>query len=306
MELSGQNYRSLSAILLWGSFGGVCSAAAYFLLQWIWDHYLPCAAVHYSLYYHTQVTALFALIFVILGFFAGTLFCSGKNSREIRIGMISGICTALVFMAIIAFQNLVLGSADFSHWPILIAEVLVASVILQTIGTYFHKSRCGSAPDDKDISHKYAITKIIHSYWFLFLAILAVLIIPPVCLGMSTGGVAEELRCFVPINDRVDVTRTAPDSIRLVMQPDSGIKHDVVPSVKIFLNEKDASNQSIIMGSGLDAVINPSEGLPFQRKASVTLQGRDVSGNETVPVHLQIIVTYPNRGIRYVICDMQI
>jgi hypothetical protein len=37
-----------------------------------------------------------------------------------------------------------------------------------------------------------------------------------------------------------------------------------------------------------------------------TSMGRDVSGNESDPVHLQIIVTYPDRGIRYVICDMQI
>ncbi|MEN6443505.1 MAG: hypothetical protein ABFC71_07130 [Methanoregula sp.] len=209
-----------------------------------------------------------------------------------------------MFTALVAFKTLVLDSADFSDSPILVTGILISSAVIQAIGAYFSEPRCGFAPEDRKIQNISAITRQLHSSRFL---LLAVLIVPPVLLYLGNPGpVAEELRCFVPINDRVDVTRTAPDSIRIVMQPDSGIKHDVVPSVKIFLNEKDASNQSIIMGSGLDAVINPPEGLPFQRKASVTLQGRDVSGNETVPVHLQIIVTYPDKGIRYMICDMQI
>lgn len=182
--------------------------------------------------------------------------------------------------------------------------ILISSAFIQGLGAYFSEPRCGFAPEDWKIQNISAITRQLHSYRFL---LLAVLIVPPVLLYLGNpGSVAEELGCFVPITDSVDATRTGPDSISIVMQPDSRIKNDLVPSVEIFLDENDVSNQSIIMGSGLDAVINPPEGLPFQRKASVTLQGRDVSGNETVPVHLQIIVTYPDRGIRYVICDMQI
>jgi len=90
------------------------------------------------------------------------------------------------------------------------------------------------------------------------------------------------------------------------MLPDLWTNHHLVPTIKILLDEQDASNQSMIKRSRLDAVINPPEGLPFKRKASVTFQGKDVAGNETVPLHLQIVASYPDRGIQHIICDKQI
>jgi len=36
-----QLLKRMPAIIIWGSFGGVCSATAYFLLQGIWDQFLP-------------------------------------------------------------------------------------------------------------------------------------------------------------------------------------------------------------------------------------------------------------------------
>ena len=58
--------------------------------------------------------------------------------------------------------------------------------------------------------------------------------------------------------------------------------HDKIPIVNIYLNEKEVSNQSLIVASGIDAVISPPEGLVFSSGSSVTLQGNAVAGNETM------------------------
>jgi hypothetical protein len=85
------------------------------------------------------------------------------------------------------------------------------------------------------------------------------------------------------------------------MQPDSWAKHNALPTLKIFADDRDVSNQSLISEAGLDAVIDPPDGLIFARGASVTLQGTALSGNGTAPVHLVIIATYPDTGRRVVI-----
>ncbi|MDD5143102.1 hypothetical protein [Methanoregula sp.] len=297
---------SLPAIFLWGSLGGVCSAAAYYLLQEIWDRFFP-NAIEFFPYHDAQAIVLFTLLFAILGYIAGDLFSTGNNTWESIIGLVSGIGTALMFTAIIAFQTIMLDAGDLSDLPVvLFAVILLGSVALQLAGAWFHQPRYLAPPDEKNTRSPSTVVKRLCNYRLLFLA---VLIIPPslLYLGMSTGVVAEELSCCAPIiSDSVDVTRTSPDSIRIVMIPDARIKHDSAPTVKIYLDEKDVSNQSIIQGSGFNAKITPSDGLQFQKKASVTLQGRDVSGNETVPVHLQIIVTYPDTGLRVVISDREI
>lgn len=300
---------SLPAILLWGSLGGVCSAAAYYLLQEIWDRFFP-NAIEFFPYHDAQAIVLFTLLFAILGYIAGDLFSTGKNTRESIIGLVSGIGTALVFMAIIAFQTIMLDAGDLSDLPfVLFAGILFGSVALQLAGAWFHQPKYLAPPNEKKNRSPSTVVKRLCNYRLLFLAVLAVLIIPPSLLyfGMSTGVIAKELSCCAPIiSDSVDVTRTSPDSIRIVMIPDARIKHDSAPTVKIYLDEKDVSNQSIIQGSGFNVKITPSDGLQFQKKASVTLQGREVSGNETVPIHLQIIVTYPDTGLRVVISDREI
>jgi hypothetical protein len=59
--------------------------------------------------------------------------------------------------------------------------------------------------------------------------------------------------------------------------------------------------ETLIAASVIDAVISPPEGLVFTSGSSVTLQGSAVAGNETLPVHLQIVATYPDTGRRVVI-----
>lgn len=310
MKLSEANNRSLLAILLWGIFGGICSAMSYYLLVEIWNQLLPSGA-GFSQIHDAQIIILFVLVFALLGFFAGNLFSREEKSWEIIIGIGSGTGTALVFAVIVMIPRITAGSLDFFDSLVLLMEILLASVIIQTIAVYFHEPRREIVRDDTKIPYKPGITGQPHVGRILFFAvfaILSILIIPPVLLHVGNPvPVAEETSCCgTAITDKVDASRTGPDSIHIVMQPDSAIKHNSVPTVNIYLDEKDVSNQSIIKGSGLDAVISPSEGLVFERKASVTLQGKAVFGNTTDPVHLQIIVTYPDTGRRQMICDMQI
>jgi tetrahydromethanopterin S-methyltransferase subunit D len=299
---------SLPAILLWGSFGGICSAIVYYLLQEIWDRFLPNATGFFP-YHDAQVIVLCTLLFAIHGYIARDLFYTGKDTQVSITGLVSGIGTALVFTAIIAFQMTMSDAMDLSDLPVLFAEILLGSVALQVAGAWVHQFKYPAPPDELNTQSASAVAKRLCNHRLLFLAVLAVLVIPPglLYLSMSTGVVAEELSCCAPIiTDSVDVTRTGPDSIRIIMLPDLRAKHASVPTVTILLNEKDVSNQSIISGSRLDDTIDPPTGLPFKRKASVTLHGSDVSGNETVPVHLQIIVTYPDLGLRVMICDQEI
>jgi hypothetical protein len=140
--------------------------------------------------------------------------------------------------------------------------------------------------------------------WILGAATLILAIIfGLVALGYLSGrSLGEECRfCADTPTDSAPAIRTGPDSVRIVMQPDTLIHHDQAPTVKIYLDERDASNQSLIAASGLDAIISPPEGLVFSSGSSVTLRGSAVSGNKTAPVHLQIIATYPDTGRRVVI-----
>ena len=126
---------------------------------------------------------------------------------------------------------------------------------------------------------------------------LAVLVIPLVLVLMSMKACA----CVPVPADAAPATRTGPDSIHIVMRPDASYHHDNIPTVSIFVNDRDVSNQSVIAASHLPLVISPPEGLVFADGSSVTLEGNDVAGNESVPGHLWILVTYPDTGYQAVI-----
>ncbi|MDO9550446.1 MAG: hypothetical protein Q7J03_05675 [Methanoregula sp.] len=306
MKLLGKNSRGLPAIIRWGCFGGVSLAAGYLLVQWIWDRFLP-DAVWFSAYHDAQLVIVFAFVLALLGVIAGDLFSTGKESQELTIGIFSGISTALVFLTITVSLTTVLGTEVIPLSPFLVAGIVVSSVALQGIGAWFHEPCSKSGMDETNIMEKPGFAKKIRNYRFLLFIIIAVTIIPPTLLflGISTGVIAEQSPCYA-INDNVDVSRTGSDSIRIVMQPDTREKFVSLPFANISLGENDVSNQQVITTSGLDDTIEPPDGLLYRSGASVILRGRDASGNETVPVHLQIIVTYPDTGIRYMICDMQI
>nr|WP_319376122.1 hypothetical protein [uncultured Methanoregula sp.] len=319
----------IPAIVLWGCFGGICLAGVNFFLQAMWT---PIFTFNYALSppYQIQMIITYALILWILGMMAADLFrIGGETGRwdPVLTGLLSGISSALVYVPIIAYQDLlsrpltVYYTHDlflmrsfldrlFHPWLITLAGFILVSGILQTIGVWYQRSRQEPGSDRHD-SRKSAIATAIHRQRFLLLALLAALVIPPglAYIGMGTGFIDKSPSCCPIINDSVNVSRTGPFSIRIVMEPDPDTVQrtsDKVPSIKIFIDEMDVSNQSIITGSGYDDTIDPPEGLRYHEGASVTLQGKGVSGNETVPAHLVIIVTYPDHGGRAVICDRDI
>ncbi|MEN6443507.1 MAG: hypothetical protein ABFC71_07140 [Methanoregula sp.] len=319
----------IPAIVLWGCFGGICLAAVSFFLQGIWS---PVLAYNYALLspvFQFQIIGSFAVLLWVLAVIAADLFSPGRYRAlgPVLIGMVSGTCTALVFTSILVIHDMishppilhyagdpflirVFLDGLFHQWLIPLAGFILISTIIQAMGAYFRESRRSAPQDDMKTPDSPAITKKLPSYRFLLLGVLAVLIIPPslLYLGMSTGVIAEQPRDYA-ITDSVDVTRTAPDSVQIVMKPDPNkVRRTTspLPSVQILLGEKDVSNRSIITESGLDDTIKPSEGLLYRNGASVILRGKDASANDTVPVRLVIIVTYPDTGERAIICDRDI
>ncbi|MDD4136350.1 MAG: hypothetical protein PHT99_00455 [Methanoregula sp.] len=134
----------------------------------------------------------------------------------------------------------------------------------------------------------------------LFLAIVFWFIV----LGPHSGAdlkTSECSMCAEPLTDFAPATRTGPDSIHIIMRPDLSKLYQQVPTVNIYVNDRDVSNQSLIAASGLVIVINPSEGLVFADGSSVTLSGRGVAGNMSMPVHLQVVASYPDTGKRVAI-----
>jgi len=134
----------------------------------------------------------------------------------------------------------------------------------------------------------------------LFLAIAFWFIV----LGPLSGAdlkTSECSMCAEPLTDFAPATRTGPDSIHIIMRPDLSKRYQQVPTVNIYVNDRDVSNQSLIAASGLVIVINPSEGLVFVDGSSVTLTGNGVAGNTSMPVHLQVVASYPDTGKRVAI-----
>jgi len=302
MGFLGKTNRSLSAVIVWGVSGGICSGAVHGVLQWIWEHVLQNTGCLSPALYYTQEVLLLALVFALFGYCAGEVFSTGEKFGELIVGLVSGICTALVLIAIIAFLETVWNAGHFSTLPLLFAVIFVASVVIQVLAAYFHKPRSGSVPDKMAIPTISALAGKLYSCRFFICVILAVLLVPPTLLylGYSPTPSDQFSSCY-GVNDYAQASRTAPDSLRIVMQPDSWAKHNALPTLKIFIDDRDVSNQSLISEAGLDVVIDPPDGLLFARGASVTLQGIAVSGNGTAPVHLVIIATYPDTGRRVVI-----
>jgi hypothetical protein len=311
-------------VVLWGCFGGICLAAVNFFLQAIWTSILD---TNYTLFpvYQVQIIGSFAILAWTLGAIAADFFRTGKNTGmdPVLAGLLSGICSALVFTSIIVYYDIISHPLTFFYtndpflmrlfldrlfhqWLILLAGFILISGILQALGSWYQGIGSGRA----GTSHKPAFIVRIRHHRFLFIALLAVLIIPPglVYLGMGAGVIEKQSNCCT-ITDSVNISRTGPDSIQIVMKPDPDTVKKAsgrIPFIKIFLNEKEVSNQSVITEAGWEDTIDPKKGLLYQEGASVTLQGKDVSGNRTAPAHLVIIVTYPDRGESAIICDRDI
>jgi len=300
-------------------------AAGYFILDRLWDPVLACNYPFLPLFQLGTIGS-FAIILLITGMVAADLFPTGSRNRldPVCIGLISGICTALVFTAILVSFDMVsrppilryvedpflvrmISDRLLRQWLIPFAGFLTMSGIVQALAAWYRGSRQDGG-DTKDGSpRRSAITGIVSRYRIPFFILIAVIVVPPglLYLGMNTGIIAEKPMCSA-ITGRVNVTRTGPDSIRIVMEPDPKKRCDSVMDIKIFLDKNEVSSQSLINRSGLDDRIDPSAGLLYRSGASVTLRGKDVAGNETVPTHIRILVSCPDTNTGAVICDRDI
>ncbi|OPX62527.1 MULTISPECIES: hypothetical protein [unclassified Methanoregula] len=143
-------------------------------------------------------------------------------------------------------------------------------------------------------------TKRIPRIWVAFGML--VIAVPIVLFLVSMKGCA----CIPMPGDAAPAVRTGPDSIHIVMKPDGSKHHNQVPVLTLFVNDREVTNQSAIAASRLPLVITPPEGLAFRDGAEVTLQGTAVAGNESLPVNIVIVATYPDTGQVWVIGDQRI
>jgi len=313
----------IPAIVLWGCFGGICLAAMNFFLQSAWA---PFFKINHSLspVYQIQMICSFSILLWILGMMVADLFIPDGDpwlSSAIA-GFLSGICTALVFMSITVYHDMMSHPLVFFYtndpfliqlflnrlfhqWFIMLAGSLIISGILQGLGGGYHGIRQKVESQDNPVVSK------LYRQRFAFLILIAILVAPLgiISTGIS-GGFIEMPPSCCPMPENVNASRTGPDSIRISLNIDSADiarkPSDTLPYITIKINEMEVSNQSIITGSGLEDTIDPPVGLRYLDGASVTLQGKEVSGNETDPTHLEIMVTYPNHGESAIICDRDI
>jgi hypothetical protein len=312
---------------LWGCLGGICSAAVIFFLQGIW-----APVLNYNLalspVFQFQIIVSFATLSLIVGAIAADLFRTSRNCwrDSVITGLLSGICTGLVFTVIIVSNDMVSHPSIvqyandpfqmrtfldrlFQQWLIPLAGFILVSGILHALGAWYHGSHRGFGLEIVAIPQTPAIFRRLFKFRFLFLTLLTIILIPPglAYLGMVSG-IYEKQNTCCPLFDSVEVSRTNADSLQIILKTNLKISPPAtgaVRTVKITIDEKDVSTQAIIMNSRLNDSIDPPEGLLYRDYASVVLRGDDIMGNDTFPVHLNVIATYPDLGYDAVICDMK-
>jgi hypothetical protein len=311
------------AIVLWGCFGGLCLAAMNFLLQGIWA---PILAVNYaySPVFQVQTMGSSGLLLWILGMKCADIFRTDRSTwlDPAITGFFSGICTALVFTSVFVYSEMIIHPPIlyyandpfhirvfferlFQQWLILFAGLILVSAILQALGSWYQWSRSNKPATPK----KHVFVEKLPCYRLLISAMLVLLIIPPglVYLGVAAGFVEKQPCCT--IMDTINVQRTGPDSIQIDLKTNPGFPRiipGITPFVNISVDGKDVSTQSLATGSGLKDTLTPPEGLLYHDNATVSLRGKDISGNRTAPIHLMIIVTYRDPDNRAIIGDMDI
>lgn len=315
-------------IILWGCFGGFCLAIVNFFLLGIWDPVLEYNDA-FSLVYRFQTMGSFAILFWILGTVAADLFRTGRDRwlDSVVTGLLSGICTALLCTVIIVsndmvshpsivhyandpFQIRIFLDRLFQHWLVPLAGFILVSGILQALGAWYHGSRNRFGSDKGETPQVPTISGRLYPYRFLCLTLIAVMIVPPglAYLGMEMGVLEKQNTCC-PVFDSVGASRISPDSLRIIFKINPEVSRPTTGTIRflnITVDEKDVSTQSILTNSRLNNTIDPPEGLLYWDGSSVILQGDDILGNDTVPVHLNVIATYPDLEYKTVICDMKI
>ncbi len=304
----------IPAIILWGCIGGICLTAIIFFLQAVWAPVLDYNT-SVSLVKKIQTIGSSVILFWTLGMVASDLFCTGRKNEPgpVFTGLLSGITMAFVFSSIyVIVSRPYLFSLDngifevntglkLIEWFILFTVFGITSGILQATGAWYRHSRKESKTGRTDVREKPTCSRMLYTYRFLILILLALLIIPPILvnIGIETGDIKRD-NAFYRSFEYSEVFRTNDGSIQISM------KHDIVcpqrgPGlrfVNITVDGRDVSTQSIIVDSGLNLSIYPPEGLVYRDNSSAVISGDYLYCN---PVHLRINVTYTDLGFRDVI-----
>jgi hypothetical protein len=323
-----QFFTKVPAIILWGCFGGLVSAALYFFLQAIWGPILARNPAISSVN-QFQMIGLFLILFWVLGMPLSDLFRSGSSNRftVVYTGLLSGVCTGFLLTSVIVVFDMVYHAPGvfsvtdpffgrvflfrlFHMWRIPLAGLIIVSGILQALSAWYRSSRRGNIPGSTQNPQTPSIAGRLHPYRYLAITFFAILIIPPGLVHLALiSGVIENKNPCCPVFDSVKASRTGPDTIRIIfsINPElSRPKTGTIRQLNITVNGNDLSTQQIISQKRLNDTINPPEGLSYRDGSAVVLHGDDIAGNETGTVHLNVIASYPDLDYKAVICDMKI
>lgn len=318
-------------ILIWGCFGGICFAAVCFITYEIGLYSsVSCFSATVLPLLAPWIFGTAILLSLVWGMIAADLFCTGRKTdlHPVLLGLLSGICTALVGYMLVDFFHIwgytwiwPNGPLDelrrFVGWRNDLIVYFIVLAIPQVFGAWYQASRQKSKGDTADTtSSPKGITGTRHRHWFFLVALLISLLVIPMSIyvlpvdetrycgsGDSCAGSDSCGREEMPEFDNVTVSRTGPDSIRVSLKASSkncGSRN----SFKILLNGFDISNQDLISKTGLNVTITPREGLGRQDGAAATLQGSDITVNETSPPHIQVAIIIPDIPAPFVQRDL--
>jgi len=319
----------IPAIILWGCFGGICFVAVCFITHYIGlQSSISCFSAIALPLWAPWIFGTAILLSLVWGMVAADLFCTGRKTdlHPVLLGLLSGICMALVGYTLVDIFHILTwmwpnGPLDVLRvyligWMNDYVLYIIILGIPQVFGAWYQASRQKSNGDAADTtSSPKGITGTRHRHWFFLVALLVFLLVIPMSIYVlpvdETQYCGSGDSCMrsdycgrePPEFDNVTVSRTGPDSIRVSLKASSkncGSRN----SFKILLNGFDISNQDLISKTGLNVTITPRNGLGRQDGAAATLQGSDITGNETSLPHIQVVIIIPDIPAPFVQRDL--
>jgi len=307
----------IPAFIIWGFFGGICFAAVSSYIRSMYpvvisSCYFEIANKVYPFWEFGTLT----ILSLTLGMITTDLFCTGKKTGQdlALIGLLSGICTALVGIILDEVFNLpdsylALGSpfgVQISVGLGTLVMYILVSPIPQALGAWYQGSQWRNGSDPDSATHPNVAIKR-YRPWFFLVALLGVILVIPLGLFLLPIDTTDYFACpdgdtcqpghqcgVGKLPDNVTVSRISPDSIRFSLKASSKICGSR-NSFKILLDGNDVSNQELIVKSGRNVTITPREGLGRQDGSSVILQGKDLVVNTSFTPHIQVLVIIPDR-----------
>jgi hypothetical protein len=281
--------------ILVGIIGGLLVLFFPFLMAY--GSYQDKKNVSYAGFVTISVVDLYSILFVISLVFLGFLSACILGNRirtmngAVRAGIVTAVPTLLILLRIERSLNFI--SPSYTDlWiisPLLpIFTILSLAVLFQAFGAVCGYFWIRMHPEYSNPLHPVRWELIILKPTIVTMAvILAIIVIPAAYSQMVPAKLKFDGYTCYGFYDAVGVERVSEDTIRitqLMEAPREECPFQFTTINKIFLNDYEVSNQSIIHMNGLSDTIDPPEGLVYAKGSQVILKGPDVSNKSYDPL----------------------